>query len=288
LLLSLVFACEAKAGSLTGAISGLTGLAGKGTTHQWGGDEFGEGGGEEDDIPAPAGGSIMGEEEERKVEAPKGPVPLAPISISVSAVIALPLSGFIGAGDGAPTYSEAYGSGTGVLISGGYRILPSFDGRVNIGYCSFSPSTFDTDKGSGPVENELTSLTLAWLSVNPRFYFLADRPPERWFDAKPKEGYQGFAFYAGFQVGLSYIAGVEWPTPIPKWDFWESTISFLFEVNLGVEYRFIANLGLYLEVGLPILGPPTAASLPDPNSEGMNEAGSMTALRLSAGLLLAF
>jgi hypothetical protein len=253
---------------------------------QWGEDEWGEGE-KEEEIPAPAGASIMEDQPEEERAAPGPPVPLKRVSLSLSFLSAIPLAGEIGAGSGAPTYAEAFGPGMGVLLGGGFRILPCLDARCSIGYSVFSPTSFTLDTGSGPEDNELTKYSVIWFALSPRFYALVDRPTRKWFSLNPKAGYRGFAPYGGFHLGLTFNEGVEWPTPTPKWEFWGSGVSSLFEVYFGAEFRFTETVGAFAELGLPIIGPPPADSI-DPKYTGMNEAASMTAFRLSIGLLMAF
>jgi hypothetical protein len=201
--------------------------------------------------------------------------------------IAIPIQGSAGAGDDAPSYAGAFGAGIGAGVAGGYRILPSLDARVDLGGTRFGPRSFDVNTPAGVRTNEFTSYTVFWLSVGPRFYVLPDRPAQRWFDPEPKKVYEGFFPFGGFRVGLLFTGAVDWPTPAPAWNYWKAGVGLFFEVYGGVEYRLTESLGAFVEAGVPVLGSPNPASFP-PAQSGMNEAGSLTALRFSLGVFIAF
>jgi hypothetical protein len=222
---------------------------------------------------------------EEAVAGPEDGVPLKRISAALSLTLMLPLGGDVGGGAGAPSYSDAFGVGLGAGISGGYRILPAVDGRVGFGFSQFTSSPFDLSTTSGVQTNELSDYFTARLTLGPRFFFLIDRPVDRWFDIESKQGLKGLYPFAGFNLGITFTGAVEWPTPPPKWDYWDSGITSFFDVYAGAEYRVLDNFGAFAEAGLAIFGPPNPASL-GPYA-GMNEAGSLTALRISIGVLLA-
>jgi hypothetical protein len=224
--------------------------------------------------------------EEKKAE------PQKKISISFfSFSLALPIGGTIGAGTGAPTYGEAFGPGVGVAASGGFRLLPAVEGRLGLGFERFAASSFDLTTPAGTQSNELSDYSVFWFAAGPRVYFLVDRPTDDWFTLKPKKAYRGFAPFAGFQIGLTFTGAVDWPTPPPEWSYWDSGVSAFFELYGGAEFRFTEAFGVFAELGLTVFGAPNPASLPtsSPGSfAGMNEAGSMMALRVALGVLAAF
>jgi len=223
-----------------------------------------------------------GDEEERvRVEGE----PVRKISAGLSFPVLIPVAGEAGAGGGAPSYGDAFGPGFGLQLAGGYRVLPSIEGRVNLGFAQLSSSSFDTSASTGTVTNELSDYLVAWFTLGPRMYFLIDRPSDKWFFLEWTTPFKGFCPFAGFNLGLTFTGSVNWPTPSPTWDFWDAGVTTFFEIYGGAEYRVSGNFGAFAQVGLAILGPPNPASL-EANS-GMNEAGSLTALRLSVGVFLA-
>jgi hypothetical protein len=228
----------------------------------------------------------MEDTEEPEAERVAKKIPMKKTSLSLFFTLGIPAGGMAGAGDGAPAYTEAYGMGIGAMGAIGYRIFPALEGRFGVGFMQFSPSSFELDTVVGPETNELTSYLVYWLTVSPRFYFLIDRPWTKWLDADSDQGFDGFCPYAGLRLGLTITGSVDWPTPPPEWPYWDSGATFYFEVYAGAEYRIMNVIGAFAEIGMTVLGPPNAASLEPPNS-GMNEAGSLTALRISLGILVA-
>ncbi|MCU0722974.1 MAG: hypothetical protein MUC63_05070 [Planctomycetes bacterium] len=243
-----------------------------------GGDPFGEG----------SGRSLTHPSEGELAEPEGAPAPPARFAVGLTAFsLTIPVLGDAGAGDGAPGYAGAFGPGIGAGATGGYRILPALEARADFAYTLFSSKPFDVATLSGTKENEFTDYGVFWFAIGPRFYALPDRPTKRWFDLEPKKAYAGIYPYGGIRFGLLFTGAVDWPTPAPALPYWKSGVTFLFEPYGGVEYRISEFLGGFAEAGLSVLGPPSADSLGGSMS-GMNEAGSMTALRFSLGLFLAF
>jgi hypothetical protein len=246
-----------------------------------------EGGGEEPFSEEGRGPRSIMHPSQGELEEPQGPeAPPKRIALGVSALsLALPILGTAGAGEEAPTWAAAFGPGIGAGAGGGYRVLPSLEVRADFVFCSFASKPFDVSTASGPQENEFTDYTVFWFAIGPRFYALPDRPTQRWFDLEPRQHYLGFYPFAGFRIGLLFTGAVDWPTPPPAWAYWDSGVNLFFELYGGVEYRILEFVGAFLEAGLPVLGPPAPASLGG-SAAGMNEAGSLTALRVSVGLFL--
>jgi hypothetical protein len=237
-------------------------------------------------VPTPGGISIATEGDEPPPRTETGkPGVHKPFSVAVALNVAPPIGGTIGAGTGAPTYAEAFSTGLGGSGSIGYRILASVEGRVGLGLIQLSSNTFSLDSVTGPQTNELTDYSLFWFSLGPRMYFLIDRPSTRWFVPNPQRGYEGFCPFAGIQFGLTMTGSVDWPTPPPSWAYWDSGISSFFEIYAGAEHRFTDMVGAFAEFGLTFFGPPNPASI---TTSGMNEAGSLTAFRVSIGAMVAF
>jgi hypothetical protein len=208
------------------------------------------------------------------------------ISLGAPALsVAFPVNGDAGAGDGAPGYADAFGAGFGGQVSGGYRILPALEARVSLGLLNFPAKTFDLDTPTGTQSNELSDFFLLWLSIGPRVTFFFDRPAEAWFDPASTRNIEGFTLHAGFQFGFAYHGSVDWPTPPPSWTYWDGGLTSLFEIYAGAEHRFSRLIGVFAEMAMIVFGPPNAAS---GDASGRNEAGSLTALRLSLGLTLSF
>lgn len=205
-----------------------------------------------------------------------------PKSVSISAWIVgvTPIGGDAGSGNGAPSWTDAYGFGFGGGAAFSLRILPCLGGRAALYYQSFASKTFT----SGGVDNELSDFSYFGLSLGPRFYFLIDRPVDAWFrpDSRP---YLGLIPFAGIDFGIGFSSAVTWDVPPPAWDYWESGTILVQEIVVGLEYRFAESIGMEFELGYGTTGaPPAASGVASP----MNEAGSPTLFRFRLGLLFAF
>ncbi|MHC4598702.1 MAG: hypothetical protein ACYS47_06830 [Planctomycetota bacterium] len=237
-----------------------------------GGDEWGEG--PIDEGPPP---------EEEEIRSPELRGKGKKLSISLWALGDIPMSGDAGAGTGAPGWADAYGLGIGGGGTFALRLLPCLDVRLGGYYQSFPSKTF---KAAGDIDNELSSFTLFGAALGARFFILTDRPTNQWFGQSLRP-FLGAAFFVGFDFGIGFSSAVTWEEPAPAWDYWDGGMLIIQELVLGAEYRFAENVGAFLELGMPTISGPAAAD-GEAKNLGLNDAGSLSTLRVKVGMLFAF
>lgn len=246
----------------------------------WGSEGWGEEPEEEPSEPEP---EPWKETRPEPVATPGGGAPSGPaarLSLSVYGLGAMPMSGDAGAGMEAPAWSDAYGTGMGVGAAGEFRALPALGLRIGLYYQSLTAQEFS----AMGAQNQLSDFTYIGFSLGGRFYFLLDRPSDRWFGAFDQV-FKGAALFLGFDFGVGMASAVTWDLPAPSWEYWEAGMILVPEFVAGFEYRFSPSVGLTFELGY---GTNTAPKAAGGDATPLNEAGSLTALRFRIGLLFAF
>ncbi|MBF0550204.1 MAG: outer membrane beta-barrel protein [Deltaproteobacteria bacterium] len=165
------------------------------------------------------------------------------------------LSGDVGTGIDAPSYKDAFGTGWGVGLEGGYRFTEYFSAQVGVGYERFSGSTaqgicFD-------------SLNVIPIYAGGKYHVLTTNCT---WDP-----------YLRFDLGAAHFGPVDTSFMGSRGNYWDPSWAFLADAGAGIEYH-MAPFGIFAEVKARYLGSPSSAMSP------LSDADSSWTLPVNLGL----
>ncbi|MBF0477185.1 MAG: outer membrane beta-barrel protein [Deltaproteobacteria bacterium] len=165
------------------------------------------------------------------------------------------LSGNAGTGMDAPSYKDAFGTGWGVGLEGGYRLTESFSAQLGIGYERFS--------GSTPQGISFDSLSVVPIYAGGKYHVLANKCT---WDP-----------YIRLDLGAAYLSSVDTSFMGSSGRYWDSSWVFLFDAGAGIEYH-MSPFGVFAEVKARYMGSPSSSMSP------MSDADSSWTLPINLGL----